>query len=849
VFRIALKGILARKTRLLLTSLAVMLGTAFLTGTTVFTDTIKSTFNNLFTDVFANVDAYTRSSNVIKQDFGDEQRGKVSRTLVPAIEKVPGVKDAVPYIQQFAVIIGKDGKPLGNQGNGPPTFGTTIDTRKAGFWHIVDGHAPAGGTEVALDVKSFGKGGFALGDKVRITAVGGTREFTIVGIARYGTVRAPGGATFAMFDELTASQFLNGKPDAYDSIIVHGDGSVPQTELVSRITRAIGTTGIETITGKQITEETQSSIQKGLSFFSIFLNVFAFIALFVATFVIYNLFSITVAQRRRENALLRAVGASRRQVTTALLIEATTIGLVGSGIGLFSGVGLAIGLRALLKGIGVDIPSTGVDLRAGTVVTTIVVGLVVTVGSSVLPALRSSRVPPVAAMREEAIEPTVWSRKRLVWGVVVFGIGVAGLLGALFGRKITLLGPGAFGIFIGLFILGPLVARPLALAARGPLRLARGITGQMGAENAARNPKRTARTAAALLVGAALVTAVTVMASSIKASVRDIFGKQFRGDLTVTTQSFRFGGLPLTLAPELAKLPEIRTATGIGIATALLQDKSKGTFITTIDPATVTALFDVSVEEGDLRTLGADQIAVSRKKADSDNLHMGSQISFSLLAGQPRTLTVAAIYKEASLTGPYTVSKAVFAGADDNLFDFAIFMLKKSDVTEAAAAAAVATVVHRDAPAGTTRTRTEYIDSQAKQVDPLLNLVYGLLALSVVIAAIGIIITLLLSVYERRRELGLLRAIGMSRSQVRSSIRWEALIVTLLGAIEGVAVGLGLGFAVVRALKSQGVTAFDFSASRLVVIFVVAIVLGMVAAILPARRATKVNILESISTM
>jgi putative ABC transport system permease protein len=399
-----------------------------------------------------------------------------------------------------------------------------------------------------------------------------------------------------------------------------------------------------------------------------------------------------------------------------------------------------------------------------------------------------------------------------------------------------------------LFVLGPLVARPLANLARIPLRRLRGVTGQMGADNAARNPKRTARTAAALLVGAALVSAVTVMASSIKASVRAIFSEQFQGDLTVTAQSFGFGGLPITLAPTLAKLPEIQTATGIGIATALLPDRKKGTEVTVVDPATVTALFDLRVREGALESLTADSIALSQKKATSLGLGLGSTVTFASLAGKQRTLKVVAIYEQDSLAGSFTVSRQVFSGADDNLFDFAVFMLHRKGVSDAEAKAAVDKVVRQLAPAGTTKTRSEFINQQAKQVDPLLNLIYGLLMLSIVIAAIGIVITLLLSVYERRRELGLLRAIGMTRSQVRSSIRWEALIVTLLGAIEGLAIGLLLAFAVIAALKDKGVTEFSVPISRMLSIFVIAIVLGIVAAIIPARRATKVNILEAIST-
>lgn len=845
MLRVALKGVLARKARLVLTSLAVVLGTAFLTGTTVFTDTIKRTFDNLFTEVFTNVNAYTRSSSVIQQDFGQEERGTVSGTLVDTIEQVPGVRAVDVFVQQFALIIGKDGKPLGRQG--PPTFGGTINAGDIGFWTIRDGREPRDSSEVVLDRRAFGRGEFAIGDRVKITAVGGTREFTIVGNATFGDVPAPGGSTFALFDNATAAEFLNGKADSYDAIIVRGDGSANEQELVSRITEAVGTNGIETITGRQIEEETQSDVQTRLNFFTIFLQVFAFIALFVATFVIYNLFSITVAQRRRENALLRAIGASRRQVTLALLVESFIIGIVGSIIGLFAGVGLAVGLRSLLRAFGVDVPSTGLDLRVSTIATTIVVGVLVTIASALLPAVRSSKVPPVAAMRDEAVEPTGWSRARLLWGALLMAVGVAGILGALLGSEIVLLAPGALGVFTGLFVLGPLVARPLALATRTPLRVLRGITGQLGADNAARNPKRTARTAAALLVGAALVAAVTVMADSVKASVRQQLADQFDGDLTVSSDSF-FGGLPVSLAPALADLPEVRVATGISFASALLPGKTKGTTLTVVDPLTITEVFDLRVQTGSIDQLARDAIAISRKKADEERWGIGTEVKFASLGGSERTMRVAAVYEEDSLAGGFTVSRSAFEGTDTLLYDVAVFVLRAEGVTEEALKGAVERVVAEQAPAGKTLTLTEFVNDQAKQADPLLNVVYGLLALSVIIAAVGIVITLLLSVYERRRELGLMRAIGMTRSQVRSSVRWESLIVTLIGAVEGVLVGLALGFGVVAALRDDGIEVFSVPIARMAVIFVVAIVLGMIAAIIPARRATKVNVLEAIAT-
>ena len=849
MLRIALKGMFARKVRLLLTSLAVMIGTAFLAGTAVFSDTLKQTFDELFADVFANVDTYVRSSNAIEQDFGEALRDKISSGLVAQIEEVPGVADAQPFVQQFARIIGPDGKPLGNAGNGPPTFGGTVNSGELSFWKFEEGRPPSGPTEVGIDRGTAETGKLKLGDTVKISAVAGVSDFTVVGIASYGDIRSPGGATFALFDETTSSEFVNGRPDAYDAILVRGDGSVDDDALAVGVKAALAGTTTETLTGEQITKETQTQIREALSFFSVFLQIFAFIALFVATFVIYNLFSITVAQRRRENALFRAVGATRRQVTVALFVEAVAVGLVGSVIGLLAGLGLSRGLRALLGVFGLDIPSRGLALRPATIVSTIVIGLVVTVVSAVLPALRSGKVPPVAAMRDDAIEQTGFSHWRMIIGLIVVSVGVAGILGALFGGNAKLLGLGAPALFIGLFIVGPLLARPMARVLGRPIGRISGVPGRLAAQNAARNPKRTARAAAALVVGAALVTGVTVMASSVKSSIRDIFGRQFVGEMTVTSDSFGFGGLPVTLADDMNRLPEIGTASGIGVQTGVrIGDTEKGTTVSVVDPATVGAVFDLGFVKGSLADLGKEQIAVSETKATDEGWDIGSPIELTLIDGVPRRLTVAAIYAEDDLAGRFTVNQSLFEGTSASVFYFGVFATTAPGVSEAKAKTALLDLIKTAAPDGKVLTRSEYIDEQAKSVDPLLGLMIGLLLLSVVIAAIGIIITLLLSVYERRRELGLIRAVGMSRRQVWTSVTWEAVIVTLVGVIEGMLVGLFLGFAIVKSLESEGLKVFSIPWPWVIAIMVIAIVIGVLAALVPAWKSSRLNILDAIAT-
>ena len=499
MFKLALKGILARKGRLLLTSLAVILGTSFLAGTYIFSDTLTKSFNDLFADVFEDTDAYVRSSVVIEGDFGSEERQRIPDTLAAEVAKVPGVSSADASVFGFARVIGKDGKPVGSDGNGPPTFGSSISEDEA-FWDISEGRLPTGEGEVALDSAVADKADYKIGDTVKVVAQGGSREFTLAGIARYGDVSSPGGATFALFDLATAQSFV-GKPGFIDAVVVTGDGSLPDAELADQIQAALpADSQTETLTGAEITEENQSAIEEGLSFFTIFLTAFSFIAMGVACFVIYNVFSITAAQRQRENALLRAVGAHRGQITRAMLLESVVVGIVGSLLGLVAGVGVSIALKEFLGVIGIDFPSTTLQLLPRTVVLTIVLGTMVTVLSAVLPALRTGRVSPLAAMRESAVEHVGSSRKRILSGLIVAGLGAVAIVASLAGSNFLLLGMGVMLVWVGVLILGPVLALVAARVIGAPVARAFKVTGRMAQGNAARNPKRTSRAAAPVLL-------------------------------------------------------------------------------------------------------------------------------------------------------------------------------------------------------------------------------------------------------------------------------------------------------------------------------------------------------------
>ena len=845
MFRIALKGILGRKARLILTSLAVILGTAFLSGTSVFSATLNRTFDNLFADVFQNVDGYVRSTQVIEADFGFEERQRISVDLVDIVENVPGVKDASPDIQAFARIIGKDGKPLGSDGQGPPTFGSIGEQFEGALWTISNGKWPMGSTEVALDEASAKNGGYEVGDTVKIAAQSGSRDFTLVGIASYGDVRSPGGATFALFDQVTASEFL-AKPGFIDAILIKGDGSKSDEELAADISAAIPSEyRIETLTGAEITQETQDQIGSALAFFGILLSTFSFIALGVGCFVIYNVFSISAAQRQRENALLRAIGASRKQITRALLIESVAVGLVGSLIGLVAGIGLSKGLSALLNAIGIDLPSGGLVVTLGTVQQTVLVGLLVTIASAYLPARRAGKVPPLAAMRTTVLDNIGTGRGRLIGGLITILLGVAVVVAVIAGADNSFLGIGILGVFVGTIILGPVIARPVALFLGRPAARLRGITGVMARQNSARNPKRTARTASPVLIGVALVTAVTALAASIKGQIDDVFSQQFKGDYAINSDNRGFGGLSPTLAADINSLSVVSKATGIGLLTVKIN--GKGQYLTTITPDTIEGVYDIGLIDAAYKDLGAADIFIGRSYAERKSIAVGNKLEVELTDGTVRQLTVKGLYEYDDLAGNYVVSRELFAGTTAVSFDFGVYILKKPGVSDAEARTVLNAAV-KEYGQGELLSKSEYIDKQSGQVNQLLGLIYGLLALSVIIAVVGIVITLLLSVFERQRELGLLRAVGMTRSQVRTTVRWESVITSLLGAVMGVVLGIGLGWVIVYALRDQGLNTFSLPVASTFSIMVLSFIVGLLAAIYPAWRATRVDILSALNT-
>jgi len=857
MLKLALKMTWARKGRLVLTSMAIILGTGFLSGTFVFRDTINQTFDRLFSDVFRDVDAYVRSTTFIEIDFGGEQRAGTPISALDTVRQVDGVVSAAGDIQQFARVIGKDGKPLGSEGGGPPTFGGIATFETAGLWQIDEGRLPVGATEVMLDRATADNGEYVIGDTVRVIAARGARDFTLVGVASYGDISSPGGATFALFDQPTASEFLL-EPGFVDAFLVAGDGSVSDEVLAERIDAALADDlKLETLTGAEITAEVQGQIKDVLDIFSTFLIVFSYIALGIGSFVIYNVFSITAAQRQRENALLRAIGASRRQVSRALLVEGTLMGVVGSLLGFAVGIGLSQVLNALLKATGFEVPTSGLAIKPGSLINTMTAGVIVTVLAAWLPARRAGGVPPLAALRDTALDTAGNLTRRVIIGLGLVVLGAIGLVAASNDAPIQVLGLGVLGVFSGILVLGPAIARPVALALGSPVAALRGVSGAMARQNAARNPKRTSRTAAPVLLGVALVTAFTALAASIRTEIRDTFGDAFSGDFALTVDSQGFGGIPLAVTDQIANLDGVAQATGIGFTSVRIVDPNdttvdpaasmRGTFVQTINPDTIDGLFDIGVVDGDVSSLGRNGILVEQDRATERGWKIGTRLQVIRIDGAVIDAEIRGIVSGDTSFANYVASREMFADAPTPIFDAFVYIKAAEGVVLDDLQASIA-AISSDTGVGELQSKEQFIDSQAAQINQILGLIYGLLGLSIIIAIVGIVITLLLSVFERRREIGLLRAVGMTRAQVRTTVRWESVITSLLGAVAGVVLGIVMGVVVVTALADEGDITFQLPVTGTIVIVVISFILGVVAAIYPAWRATKVNVVDAIST-
>lgn len=844
MLRIALKGLLGHKFRFALTTLAVVAGVTFVAGAFVLTDSIQRAFDELFETSFADAaEVFVTAPRAFEGNggapFGSPEG--FDEEFADRVAEVEGVADVDGIVEASAAFVAPDGEPIVPQA--PTLAFSWTDGAGMGPISIRDGRPPQASDEVMMDVATFERHGFTIGDEVAVLVPAGEETFTLVGVTGFGDADNLLGATVAVF-ELDRARELFDAQGQFTELSVTGDGSVDAVALRERIVDVLGDEALVSTASERVATE-QAQVGEFLGFLSTALLVFAGIALFVGAFLVVNTFGIVVAQRAREFALLRAVGASRRQVVTTVVLEALAVGVLASLLGLGFGVGLAVLLQVVLSAVGIELPTSGTVIAVRTVVASFAVGTLVTVAASIVPARRASAVPPVEAMRGASSPPSRGLGRRTATGTLLAALGGAALVAGLGGataQPLGLVGMGAAMLFIGVALLAPLAAGPVA-SALGALPARVSVPGRLARGNAGRDPRRTASTASALMIGLALVTAVTIVAASVQAAVTDALASQFRADLIVETDQSGMRELPSRVAQELTDAPEIAELSTIRIGQ--VEDDGTPRVLVGLEPSTIDDLLDLGVEGGSMGALASGGIALQVDVAADRGLDLGDHLEVRTSRGTVHALEVVATFASAELLGTgYVV-------ALDTLVDVApggggdlILMANASG--DVGAAREVVDAAVASVPTATVHDQAEYRQRQEDQIDQILGLMVALLALAIIIALIGIANTLILAVYERTREIGLLRAVGMDRPQTRRMVLWEASFVALFGGALGVAVGTFLGWTLVTAL-GDGVERMILPTGQLTVYLVVAVIAGVAAAVLPAWRASRLDVLEAVT--
>ncbi len=844
MFTATLRGMLAHKVRLVLTVASIALGVAFLAGTLVLTDTMQLAFDQLFGKVSSGTDAVVRAEAAYTQSEGTgTSRAPIPASVLQQVRTVDGVRAAEGSVTGYALLTDNAGKAVLTSG-GAPTVGYSMpaDTTLRGDVKILRGTAPSGPHEVAIDATSAEEHHIAVGSTIKVLFRGPTQQFTVVGTVGFGGEKNLGGSTSAYFDSATAQKVL-GSAGVLDAIDVSAEPGVDQAELVTRLQAAVPD-GVEAATGAAVAKETSDAIKNDLKIVRYIFMTFAGIALFVGSFIIWNTFTMTVTQRAREIALLRAIGATRRQVSRSLLTEALLLGAGASAAGIGLGVLVAKALKLLMDVVGFSLPSTSTQLEPRTIWLSLLVGTLVTVAAAFVPARRATKVLPVEALRDAVPGSGNPSKKRAVAGVLVEGLGLAGMLSALYGdASMAAFGLGLLAVVSGVIILLPVVARPLASLIAVPLRL-RGMSGELARQNAMRNPRRTASTAAALMIGLTLVVSMGVFASSLKASFGDVIAGSTNADLFVTPSSTQGPGFSPEVIKAVKGVPGIDKVSATGWGQARFDGEESG--YAAVDPATAADVLNLGLSAGSLSGLGTDGVVVAKSAAESHGWKVGDTITSEFAATGKHNLRVAGIYDTKGwVTDNFVISIAAqTAAAGQQLTTAGLITLNDgTDVQTVRKAVETALADHPDARV---LDRDGYEKVASGFIDNLVTFVTVMLALAVLIALLGIVNTLVLSVFERTRELGLLRAVGMTRGQVRAMVRWESVVISLIGALAGAGLGIGLGLALSQALADEGIKAISIPGLQVALYVVLAAVAGVLAAVGPARSAAKVDVLKAV---
>ena len=852
MLKVALRGVFARKLRAFLTALAVFLGVSLMAGTYVLTDTFNNSFGQIFAESNEGIDVAIVPREVVESQSGQEPP-PLPAELLAKVRKVDGVDEAVGGIFATGVaLVDEDGDRIGS--GQAPSFGASAQPQRFDPFEYAEGRQPRSSDEVAIDKLSADNEKLELGDRITVAGAEAARQYTIVGIAKLGEVDSFGGATVAILP-LAEVQRLADKVGEFDEIDVAAEPGVTPEELKRRIAEVMPDIA-EVRTGAENAEEQTQNIEDDLGFLKTALLIFAWIALFVGAFTIFNTFSITVAQRTREFGMLRTLGATRRQVLRSVMIEALVIGVAGAGLGLLAGIGVASLLNSLFQAVGIDLPNTGNVVETRTVIVSIAVGVGVTLVAAVVPAVRATRVSPMEALREHGQEPAPRRHRMVTAFAFLLGIGgivaiCVGLFGGLesSGQAAGLLGLGAVLLFFGTALLSPRLVRPLASVVGRPLERLRGITGRLARENAVRNPGRTATTAAALMIGLALVTFVSVFAAGLTGSIDAAIDKSFTADLTLQHDD-GFSPIPGAAGKAVREVEGVGAVSSIRFAEGDVKETGDGSFITSIDPAAIEQVIEFDWAEGSdetARSLTRDDALIDDVWAADNGVEVGDELTVTTPTGAEVAYTVRGRVKDsADLYGDFVLTHQALEEDFRQRQEGLILVRYAEGADPVATRKRIEKLVERDFPIVKVYDQEELKDSISDQINQLVGLLYALLSLAVIVSLFGIVNTLTLSIYERTRELGLLRAVGTSRRQVRQLVRYEAVITALLGALLGSVLGIFFAVIVSRPLADEGFT-LAFPVATLFGLFVLAAIAGVVAAILPARRAARLDVLEALA--
>ncbi len=851
MLRVALKGLAGRPVRALLTGIAIILGVAMISGTYILTDTINSGFDTIFSQSYKNADIVITGKAAFDSANGNTvEAPTIPESLLPKVQKLPDVSLAAGSVTTDSLkLIGKDGKVISS--GGAPTLGFSVTPAGQPFnpTKLTEGSWPRGNDEIVIDKATAAATGFGVGDRIGVQAFGPARQLLITGIAEFPDVSV-GGATFAILDQPAAQQLFH-KVGQLDAIRVQSGAGVSESDLVAQIQPLLSPTE-QVRSGTEQAKKDQESAGSFISFLRYALLAFAGISLFVGAFVIANTLSITIAQRMREFATLRTLGASRRQVLWSVVIEAFVIGLVGSVIGLFLGLGLAKLLNWLFVKIGIDLPHGSTVFATRTVVVSLLVGTLVTLFASIRPARRATRVPPIAAVREGSVlPPSRWAKYGTVTSLVVLAIAIAMVsLGALgsgiaTGPRLLLLGLGVLLLFFGVSMNAPKVVRPLAAVLGAPARSIGGAPGILARDNATRNPARTASTASALMIGLALVTFVAIFGAGIRSSFEDAVNELFIGDYAVTSTN-TFTPIEAAAGQALVGKPGIEDVSAIRAGSARYLGSNND--LTAVQPNLNKTVFMKWTQGSNAvpGELGNNGFFASKNYVEDHHLSLGSPVTLQFPSGEKTTVKLKGVWDEPKGGSPFahiTISTTLFDKFTPRPRDEMVLANTPGGVSDANTANLEHAV--KGFADAKVQTRDEFKSNFEAPINKLLNLLYALLALSVIVSLVGIINTLVLTVFERTREIGMLRAVGMTRRQVRMMIRYESIVTSLMGATLGMVVGIFLALLVTHALSSSGIV-FAVPWIQIVYFVIAAILVGILAAVIPARRASRLNVLQAL---